>query len=151
MSRRFDVNDRFWSKVDKSGDCWEWIACKDDKGYGRFYLDGKQTYAQRTALALSGVDVPSDMFVCHKCDNPGCVNPDHLFVGTCGDNLRDMAEKGRSTIGETNPNAKLCELDVQLIRELCKTRPQREIADWFGISGGTVSCINTRTRWAYVN
>lgn len=150
MKKLNNVSDRFWSKVNKGDGCWEWTAGKDKKGYGRFHLDGKMTYAQRTSLSLSGIKVPSDKHVCHHCDNPGCVRPDHLFVGTDADNLRDMAEKGRSTWGEKNPNAKLCENDVLLIRELCKTQTQDRIARWFGISGPTVSAINTRQRWARI-
>ena len=143
-----DDSVRFWSKVKKGDGCWEWLAGKDNKGYGRFHLNGKSTIAHRTALKFSGVDIPDDMFACHKCDNPACVNPDHIFIGTCADNLRDMAEKGRSTHGEKNPNAKLCLNDVLLIRDLCKTQAQTVIAEWFGISSATVSCIHRRKRWA---
>jgi hypothetical protein len=150
MARRFDIHKRFWSKVRKGSSCWEWIACKDDKGYGRFYKDGKQTFAHRTVLELSGQQVPNDKFVCHQCDNPGCVNPDHLFVGTCADNLRDMAEKGRSTIGEKNPRAKLCETDVLLIRDLESSISRRSIADWFDVAVPTVYAIHKRTIWTHI-
>ena len=89
--------ERFWKKVGKSGDCWEWLAATGGgkNKYGVFCLNGKQIQATHAVLEIEGVDVPSGMIVCHTCDNPTCVNPDHLFIGTHSDNTQDMLAKGR--------------------------------------------------------
>lgn len=87
--------DRFWSKVNKTDGCWLWIASRHKKGYGQFKLDGKMRKAHRVAWELTYGPIPPDKNVCHTCDNPPCVRPDHLFLGTNGDNVRDAVKKGR--------------------------------------------------------
>ena len=92
--------DRFWSKVDKNAanGCWEWLDKLDPNGYGRTYLveDGKKKwyFAHRLSLKLNNVNI-DNLVACHHCDNPKCVNPEHLFLGTQADNMRDMKDKGR--------------------------------------------------------
>jgi hypothetical protein len=89
--------DRFWSKVDKRHwkQCWEWRAARDSWGYGSFWIDGSSVMASRLSLVLSTGQNPPDKVACHKCDNPPCCNPHHLFWGTQSENMQDMIAKGR--------------------------------------------------------
>ena len=91
-----DIN-RFW-RVTNRGDlksCWLWGASLFTCGYGRFFLKGKREYAHRIAWVIANGNIPEALNVLHKCDNPRCVNPNHLFLGTHNDNMKDMAAKGR--------------------------------------------------------
>jgi hypothetical protein len=87
--------DRFWSKVQKSDACWIWAASRDDKGYGTFGFDGVVQKAHRVAYQLSVGPIPDGAHILHSCDNPPCVNPAHLRVGTRSDNMRDKVARGR--------------------------------------------------------
>lgn len=89
-----DQEQRFWSKVNKA-DCWIWIGATNSKGYGSFGLDGKTTSTHRISYMIHKGDIPGGMVVCHTCNNPPCVNPDHLYLGTAYDNMRQAADEGR--------------------------------------------------------
>lgn len=120
------VEIRFWEKVDKRGpdECWEWIGYKNKKrkyGYFNKRSGEKLMLAHRMSWELfSGNPIPVGMVVCHKCDNPSCVNPSHLFVGTMKDNMHDASVKGRIAWGERHGKAYLKEKDVLEMRDLKK-------------------------------
>lgn len=95
-----DVITRFWAKVSKTDTCWLWTACTTHRGYGRLQVDGHALLAHRIAYALAYAPPPNDMLVCHHCDNPTCVRPDHLFLGTPLDNRTDCIRKGRNPTGD---------------------------------------------------
>lgn len=89
---------RFWTNVDipeEDNDCWLWTGFKNKNGYGKIYLIAEKEYVHRIAYVIQYKDIPHGIKVLHKCDNPLCVNPNHLFLGTQQDNLKDMREKGR--------------------------------------------------------
>ena len=93
----------FWVKADKTESCWLWQALKNKTGYGVVNYNYKTQLAHRVAWTLTHGDIPAGLYVCHKCDTPGCINPDHLFLGTQLENMRDMASKGRSRRGKRYP------------------------------------------------
>lgn len=155
---------RFEAKIDvhgpapdhapELGPCWLWMAAKTLKGYGKFCLgsrrDGsrRQELAHRHAYARVHGPVPSDLCVLHRCDNPRCVNPAHLFLGTQTDNMQDCARKGRLA-----PLPRRCRLtahDVDCIRKLFRTGLflQKELARAFGVERSGVSRIVNGHQWA---
>lgn len=139
---------RFWSKVDKAGDCWEWTAAKRSSGYGAFWL-GEMQSAHRVAYRLTHGELPP--VVRHTCDNPACVRPDHLRGGTVQDNADDMVSKGRQARGERNGTAKLTRELVRQIRYLYPRKGQAELGRIFGVSRDAVWSIVHGRRWAWLD
>lgn len=136
----------FWAKVDKTAStgCWLWTGCKTAAGYGRI---GKQ-YAHRRSAEMAGMRISRSDLVCHKCDVRHCVNPDHLFLGSPLDNMKDMVSKGRSNRGERCGTAKLTDQAIREIR--AASGLQRDIASRFGITQGAVSSIKSGRRWSHI-
>lgn len=137
---------RFWSKVDvgEAGECWEWLASKTGGGYGSFGIHGRIWYAHRVVWTLTYGPIPKGLLVCHHCDNPGCVNPYHLFLGTDKDNAVDSARKGRRAW-------KLTKRDVREIREMLeKGYLHREIAVKFDVSRALIGSIRNGKRWSWL-
>lgn len=149
------LEERFWGKVQKTSDCWEWTGNKTRKGYGLFSTLPKPERGIRCAhvvsYELAGGLIPDGMLVCHHCDNPRCVRPEHLFLGTPADNSRDMVNKGRSAKGSRHSQAKLDESKVQEIRRLRGTgMHQKVIAEKFGVARTLVSRIVNRRIWTHI-
>lgn len=152
----------FWSKVAIGGhsECWEWLGSKQHFGHGAMSVnaDGKRTSvgAHRMSYVLHHGEIPDGMIVRHTCDNPPCVNPAHLLIGTRADNAADMVNRGRTadTRGELNGFRRLSdEAALEIIGLLSRPNPptQGEIAAQFGISRSTVSLIRHHKRWTHVD
>lgn len=131
-----------------AGECIEFTGYRDKNGYGKMPIDGVDTGAHRVAFEVVNGPIPDGLVVRHKCDNPPCINPLHLELGTHGDNGQDKATRDRSTHGEGNPGAKLTEPQVIQIRKLLRSGiQQREIAERFGVGQSTISRIKKGTHW----
>jgi len=139
---------RFWRRVRKTEGCWIWTG-KRSNGYGVIMIDGKAMLAHRYSFVLHFGDVPVGLFVCHRCDNPPCVRPDHLFAGTCADNIADMVSKGRGHKGPRAPS--VCVLSPDAVRTIRSSRLRGPaLAARFGVSASTISRVRRRTAWAHV-
>ena len=96
------MDERFWNKVRVTPGCWLWIGAVSSRGYGGFKVGRRDERAHRVSYQMHFGPIPDGLFVLHRCDTPLCVNPDHLFVGTHADNMRDMTQKGRAARGQAN-------------------------------------------------
>ena len=126
--------DLFWSRVDKrgEGECWPWVGGIDTGGYGHATFFGASFQAHRLAWEFAHGQIPASMLICHTCDNPPCCNPNHLFLGTPADNMRDMQKKGRG-VKISNPYTEMLQ-EFRARREYVKMqfasgRTVKEIAD----------------------
>jgi hypothetical protein len=154
MRKLVPLEDRFWQKVDTSGDCWLWTASSNGR-YGKIgnHRDGRKVllYAHRVAWELHNGPIPEGMVICHTCDTPLCVRIDHLFLGTYSDNTHDAMAKKRMypvapTPGESHPKAKL---NYQAVREIrASTESSRVLGARYGVTQGTISKVKTGRTWA---
>lgn len=142
----------FWDRVLVSDpdDCWIWVAGYWKSGYGLFYWMGRNVRAHRMAWRLTYGPIPKGLHCLHKCDNPACVNPYHLFVGTHQQNMRDRNNKDRHARGERHADAKLTADQVLEIRALKgKLRPV-DLARRYGVSHCTITNILARRKWRHI-
>jgi len=154
-----DVVAEFWARVEKSDGCWTWARTRDREGYGRFKFAGKYAFAHRVAWTIVNGKIPQGMAVMHKCDNPPCVNPAHLMIGTWADNNRDRMLKGRNgnsgaPPGERNGRAVLTEDKVRFIRKLYsspgKGPSHADVAKRFGVSKQAIDAVVSGKSWSHV-
>lgn len=155
----------FWTKVNKAGPvpqhrpdlgpCWVWTASCKENGYGQFYINRRPVYAHRFSYLIAHGVIPDGLRVLHRCDNPPCVRPSHLFVGTARDNMDDALAKGRIPMGERRAQARLADAQVAAIRALVAIRggvkrlEKRLIARAVGVSEHYLDDIlSTRRRRA---
>ncbi len=154
MKTNFKTPVRFWSKVGvhEVDECWEWQAGKDRDDYGQFWITNTNWRAHRVAWILTFGPIPKGLHCCHHCDNPGCCNPYHLFLGTAKDNAVDAARKGRKARGEGHGNSKLTKEEVLEIRKLHAAGEVTldDLADEFGVSNVAISRIVRRKNWAWL-
>ena len=156
---------KFWPRVDKEGPtvreglgpCWLWTGSRQPRGYGHFYPKlHVGLYAHRVSWELAFGPIPAGLHVLHHCDNPPCVRPEHLFVGTRSDNMKDMLAKGRGghrgAPGERHPCHKLTDAQVVAIRERWDAGGvlQRTLAAEFGVTRGLIGMIVRRVAWKCV-
>jgi hypothetical protein len=161
------LEQRFWAKVRKDSDCWVWTGAFSSTGYGGFKVNGRDEGAHRFSYTIHFGQIPPGLCVLHRCDNPACVRPAHLFLGTKGDNNRDRAIKGRSAKGdrsgprihiakrprgEAHPRAKLTAAEVRLIRLLYAqgTYSQKRLARIFHTPPSNIRSIVRCNTWAHV-
>lgn len=156
---RESLSERFWKKVDKrsADDCWNWTAYRDKDGYGHIRLDNSKhsdAPSHRVSYELANGTIPDGMFVCHSCDNPSCVNPNHLFLGTHIDNMRDCVTKGRKVglRGEKFYANKLTDEKVIAMRRRYEIgdADMRTLATEYGVAVSTVCNVIHRKSWKHI-
>lgn len=142
VTKRLPFIERFWASVRKSDGCWEWASHLTPGGYGKFYMNGKHHTASRLSYKLAHGEFDPALSVLHKCDNAKCVRPEHLYLGTQKDNIRDKYDRGRqsNTSGERNARHKITAENVKTMRHLywAERRTQAELARFYGISAAQV-------------
>jgi len=160
-TKRGSVVDRLFAKtkVNPKTGCLEFTGYRDKKGYGRIQVAGSGRCTHRVSWQAHNGPIPEsidgkDACVLHKCDNPPCINPDHLFLGSNDDNMADMIKKGRGadTRGVKNGRAKLNEFQVRVIKRLFnhKSMTQKEAGDIFGVSVSSIAKVKSGLCWGHM-
>lgn len=155
---------KFWSSVTHVGECWEWKLTRMWKGYGQTTIGGKVRRAHRVAWELTHGKIPKGLHVLHRCDNPACIRPEHLFLGTAKENQQDCVAKGRKPHGDTHyqrmrpetvrrgddaRNVKLTSEQVEWIRKHYTPRvlSYSVLAAKFGVTKSTIAAVILRRNW----
>jgi hypothetical protein len=158
VARKEPVIDRFWKKVAiaKENECWVWIGRIGSYNYGVFDLDNKAIRAHRFSYIIHFGEIPSsppDLCVCHTCDNPSCVNPAHLWLGTRSQNMQDKIKKGRGNYlkGIEASNAILTEVQVKEIKQKLKNEVKiAELSKIYGVSRIAIWHIKKGHNWKHI-
>jgi len=145
---RPSLEDRFWSFVTKTPTCWLWTGCTDHFGYGWISEKGKPEKAHRISFRIHNGPIPKGKQVLHTCDDPPCTRPDHLYLGTHKDNMKDMADRGRMARGENAGQTILTEAQARIIKY--STERSCDVARKFSISPQAVCCIRKGRRWGWL-
>jgi len=145
----------FWKHVEKTTTCWNWTGATMWKGYGVFGIAPERRHlrAHRYAWEIAHGTIPRGLFVLHRCDNRRCVRPEHLFLGTHDDNMRDKMQKGGriDARGANNYNAKLTDAHVRRLREMSRRGVlHKNIATMFGVTRAAVSYAARGDTWSHV-
>ena len=145
------INDlsAFWNKVDKTSSCWLWTGLTHPFGYGRIGINKVKYLTHRLSYIIHFGPIPKGMCVCHRCDNPKCVNPQHLFLGSRLDNNLDRTAKDRTFKGSQVTKSKLLEHQILEIRQ--STESVKSLAKKYKVSGSTIYAIRNRTNWRHIN
>lgn len=152
--------ERLWESVEKTDGCWIWHGYTSPAGYGQIGIGNKLEFTHRLSWEIANGPIPDGMVICHHCDNPACVRPDHLFLGTLADNNHDMKLKGRIrnagtlglNYGEANGNSRLTREDVIAMRSAYDSEGKTftDIANEYNVSISTASRIVQRVSWKHV-
>lgn len=151
-----DPVDRFWAQVGEHGEgCWEFTGCRVSDGYGMITWEGRQQPASRVSWLIHHGPIPADQVVRHRCDNPPCIRPDHLLLGTVADNNHDMWERGNPQIpqlkGQEANGAKLSNDEALLVhRRRASGESVQSLADEFNVSTSTIYKIGQGRRWQHL-
>ena len=150
------LEERFWPKVNKTDGCWLWIGAISTAGYGRIYKDHAVQPAHRASYEIHRGPIPANSFVCHHCDNPPCVNPDHLFLGNNSDNMKDMWNKKRSPMKPFHgEESNLARLSASQVLEIIKLRENglsgANVARMFRVTPGHVRLIIRKEVWSHLH
>ena len=146
--------ERFWAKVKKTTNCWEWTGALFGNGYGHLQANHKNSLAHKISWEIHNGEIPKGLLVLHKCDNKKCIRPDHLFLGTHVDNMQDMLrkERGNKPKGEKIGISKLTGSQIRTIKTLKKNGnlSQQKIAEVFNVAQSTISHIVNGRTWKHI-
>lgn len=155
QQRKKSPEQRFAEKINKTDSCWLWTSAFGDRGYGVFWVGGtkRSVFAHRYSYELHKGGIPDGQIVMHSCDNPACVNPDHLSTGTYKDNTQDAYRKNRRGVGSNATGSKpsMTELTAQRLKIVLGCLPRATLAELFGISVATLKNVRRERNWKHIS